>query len=319
MSVHHGLKAGVLALLVCATSLASGAAKNNGGASAGEFLRLGSGAAAPAMGDAQTAAARGTAAIHYNPAGLAWGLEDGGEKTSEIAASYHHMVLDVGYGDLAYARPFNGRAGLGFEVRYLSYGTIDRNRISTTGGLVSSVRAGSFDAHDVAVSAAYAYRLETLSFGVVGRLISSQLDGDAAWAGAMDVGLQWKPERIPVEFGLTVANFGSSLKYDRDREELPRLVRLGASAWLWKERARIHIDGEFARKEEGHVMAGLEFLPVQMLALRAGYDGRVDGNGSDRGWTAGAGFRVRSLTLDYAYVPFGDLGDNHRVALRYRF
>lgn len=36
-------------------------------------------------------------------------------------------------------------------------------------------------------------------------------------------------------------------------------------------------------------------------------------------FTAGAGIRISDLELDYAYLPYGDLGTSHRVSLSYQF
>lgn len=318
----------VLTLVALGGSVA--AASNDGGTSAGEFLRLGAGAVAPATGDARTAAARGVQSLHYNPAGLAWqgsgidqgsgsGATTGGDGKREVSATYQRLVLDINFGELAYAAPINGRAGWGAEVRYLDYGRMDRNQVNVAGGIVTNTRAGTFEAQDLAAAIGFGVRLETISGGVTGRLISSTLDGDAAIAGALDLGIQWRPASVPVEFGAMVANLGSDLRYDRDEEPLPRLLRVGAAARLWEGRVRLHVDGEFARNEDPHLMAGLELTPFPAVTFRGGYDGRVDGNGAGKGWTVGAGFRVQAFTLDYAYIPFGNLGDNHRVGLTFRF
>ena len=37
------------------------------------------------------------------------------------------------------------------------------------------------------------------------------------------------------------------------------------------------------------------------------------------GLTAGFGFRISSLNVDYAFVPYGDLGNAHRFSLSYNF
>ncbi|MBI4064288.1 MAG: hypothetical protein HY401_08330, partial [Elusimicrobia bacterium] len=37
------------------------------------------------------------------------------------------------------------------------------------------------------------------------------------------------------------------------------------------------------------------------------------------GIAAGLGFKHMGLNIDYAFVPFGNLGNTHRVSLGYRF
>ena len=37
------------------------------------------------------------------------------------------------------------------------------------------------------------------------------------------------------------------------------------------------------------------------------------------GITAGIGLKMGKTSIDYAYVPYGDLGDTHRISLGMRF
>jgi hypothetical protein len=54
------------------------------------------------------------------------------------------------------------------------------------------------------------------------------------------------------------------------------------------------------------------------LALRGGYSGERAADGLN-GVTAGAGFAMGGLTVDYALVTMGDVDPNHRVSVGYRF
>jgi hypothetical protein len=54
------------------------------------------------------------------------------------------------------------------------------------------------------------------------------------------------------------------------------------------------------------------------LALRAGYNSTItDADGSGVSFGGGIGFR--QFDFDVAWVPFGDLGNSMRYALRVRF
>jgi len=59
---------------------------------------------------------------------------------------------------------------------------------------------------------------------------------------------------------------------------------------------------------------GGEFWYADLLALRAGYKA-----GYLNQYTAGAGFKIFHLKLDYAFVPYGELGYTHRVSMSYYF
>lgn len=123
--------------------------------------------------------------------------------------------------------------------------------------------------------------------------------------------------------GASVTNAGRGLKFIRDRDDLPTTFRLGA-AWerrrgegplgwgwllagdLWKG---VDTDFEFG--------GGVEVTPLDLLSLRVGY--RSAGADVDEGLTAGLGVHWQALSLDYAYVPFGDLGDAHRISATVRW
>jgi len=53
-----------------------------------------------------------------------------------------------------------------------------------------------------------------------------------------------------------------------------------------------------------------------MLALRAGYR---TGQDIGSGMSAEVGLRIGKIDLDYAYVPYGDLGNTHRISLEIKF
>ena len=67
---------------------------------------------------------------------------------------------------------------------------------------------------------------------------------------------------------------------------------------------------------------GVEGWVNKALALRAGYEiGHANTHlGSALvGFSFGLGLRVDNFRFDYAFLPFGNLGDTHRVTLGYMF
>jgi len=62
--------------------------------------------------------------------------------------------------------------------------------------------------------------------------------------------------------------------------------------------------------------AGVEYKAREVVALRAGWDGRAD---AGSGLSVGAGVDAWGLQIDYAFQPYGDLGDRQQVTLTYRF
>lgn len=304
--VRHLAAAAAFALVAAA------GAETRGGSSAGEFLRLPAGAREAAMGDAQTAGAEGLSALQHNPAGLAWAAR------GEVGASYQALTLDVGRGAAGLALPWGERSGWGAGLSYLDYGRTTRTTISTAGGAVTASAGGAFGiGYDLAAGVSYGRRIgEAWAWGVTARGISSRLDDASASAVAADVGLAWRPSGAPYRLGAVVRNIGTRLRYDRTSEGLPLLVRVGGSCALLGDRVVLHADVEAARNERPAALVGVEARVIDALSLRAGYDGRIE---SDDGLTVGLGVRHGALAIDYAYVPFGALGETHRVDLRYLF
>ncbi|GAG58644.1 unnamed protein product, partial [marine sediment metagenome] len=60
-----------------------------------------------------------------------------------------------------------------------------------------------------------------------------------------------------------------------------------------------------------------EYWVTNIMALRVGYRTGPADEGS--GLTVGAGFRAGRILLDYAFVPYGDLGNTHRISLGMKF
>ncbi len=259
------------------------------------------------------AGARGVDAAWYNPAGLAR------LSNREIAGSYQALVEGIDQGTLGYAQPLGEKTGIAAFVSYLDYGRQDRTTLSTAGAFVTVNRAGSFAARDLAGGMAAGRRLtEMLDVGVAAKIVHSELDDATASAFAADIGLEARlsPE-FPVTIGLVVKNLGTDLTFDRLEEDLPLTGQFGARVTLFDDRLNIFAAGEKVIHEDVEFRGGAELKPFgSMLALRAGYDGSND---VENGFTAGLGVSISGFTLDYAFIPFGSFGDNHRVSLTYRF
>ena len=81
----------------------------------------------------------------------------------------------------------------------------------------------------------------------------------------------------------------------------------------------------------GEVDAGIEYRPISLIALRAGYvrstsaqplmlggSGGID-VASLSGFSFGTGLRLDGFDFDYSFTPMGELGDAQRFSLTARF
>lgn len=79
--------------------------------------------------------------------------------------------------------------------------------------------------------------------------------------------------------------------------------------------------GEWESNSTQYLQAGAEFSVDPGYFVRVGYRFPLENEegGGISGWALGAGLRIGSLSLDYAYLSGGDLGDTHRIGVGYLF
>jgi len=105
-------------------------------------------------------------------------------------------------------------------------------------------------------------------------------------------------------------NLGSKLGAD----PLPLTFKLGVAARL--KHLTLALDIAKPQDNEIYYCLGAEWWLRNALALRAGYKTNQD---AGEGITAGIGLKVGKMSLDYAYVPYGELGNTHRISWKMKF
>ncbi|MBI5622136.1 MAG: tetratricopeptide repeat protein [Elusimicrobia bacterium] len=299
------LKAAVLVLLLGPARAWAGGP--TGGSELFNFLFLDANARPVALGGAYTALASESNALLYNPGGL--GLVE-----SHEATFMHSQYLDEGLGQEYFSAVL--RQGLGVSVNYLGFGKTSR----TTYGVPDGTGLGDFDLTDLAVSAGYGRRLAWgLSGGLAYKFIRETADTSSADGHAADLGLLFESGLYPgLRLGAALQNLGPSVSYGGTSSELPLNVRWGASYAFTYAGLRnvLSVDGLKSRGDRFRAAAGVEVLAAGTLALRLGFNGRVD---AGPGVTAGLGLRLAGLMADYAFVPYGSLGNAHRASVTWRW
>lgn len=322
------------ALLLTVSVFPARAAKiyPSAGSTAASFLKLDVGARPVAMGGAFTGVPGDPYAVYWNPAALA-----SLEKEKNLSLFHNEYFQGLGQEFLLYTTPAKGgkflgvpgpKAGVwGFALNYF-YVPDDLERRS---GLnegdpenpISPVE-GKFGAYDLAASAAYGLRLRGgLSAGAAFKVIRQSIDDYSAGSVALDLGLQreytWRGR--PVTAGFAVQNLGPGIKFTDRRYGLPLVFRAGVSGRLQDSGTLLALDVEKPVDNYPALAAGAEFPLTQRLALRAGYKCRLYGNeeGDWSGFSAGAGVFFDRAVFDYAFTPFGALGNAHRFSISVKF
>jgi hypothetical protein len=279
-----------------------GAMESHAAATAGAFLQDGDGARGAGMGEAYSAVVRDAGAMYWNPAALA--SIPGGSAT--LMRSSMPESAAVNY--LAYGQRVAGTWGVGASVLQRTAGSL--TRWDDTG-----TEIGSFTPTDTVYSAGAAKRWGALSAGLSVKAVKSTVV-DSASTMAEDAGVLWTRDRLSI--ALTSVNMGGKLNYGRESEKIPAAYRLGAG-YRFGKGVLLEADAVSPAGGNTYAAVGAEWVAVEdkslSLALRAGYSNRDAGSGA----AVGLGFAMRGLSLDYAFVPKGDLGAVHRISLGYSF
>ena len=297
-----------LALLCCLNLCFAGGAR---GTSAFQFLGVGVGARAAAMGEAFAGAAGDVGSIYWNPAGLA-GIQRG-----ELTMSHALWLEGITYSNIASARPaLDGALGVAFNT--LNTGSIQK---ADNNGLRL---AQNYNMSDMMGIVSYARGLGRLALGMNLKFISSAIEEESARTCALDIGALYEGYRLwdrPVNAGLVVQNMGTKAKYVAEAYLLPVTVRAGGFMALDKNLMAV-LDLAFMEKDV-NLRGGAEYTRIVgplVLAARAGYKSdTVKDLGALSGFTAGLGIKWNDYQLDYAWNSLTDLGITHRLSLGIEF
>jgi hypothetical protein len=302
---------------------AAGAAKihPSAGSTSAAFLKLGIGARASAMGGAFAAVPGDPFAIYWNPAGLAYAGPQ-----QNIGFFHNEYFQGLGQEFLSYSAPA-GRGGWGLGLNYFYTGSdLERRSGLNEGDPLSPISPpeGEFGAYDLAFSGGYGRRYAgNYALGAAVKVIRQSIDNERGASAALDLGLMrgfsWRGGDYTA--GVSVQNIGPGIKFERRRYDLPLIFRAGLSRRLDERGALLSLEADKPVDNYPSLAAGIEYPLTGRMALRTGYRYRLHGNelGAWSGFSAGAGVAFDRLTFDYAFTPFGVLGNSHRFSINLRF
>jgi len=302
----------VLALVLAASPAAALNLITGGpGTSGADFLTIGVGARPLAMGGAFSAVDSGADAnaVNWNPAAL------GFVEKANVTASYNSLFKDESQGYLGYASPAGAAGGVwAGGVNYLTVTKIERRAGDT------EEADSTFGNQNYAASLSYAKAFgDRVAVGGTLKYVRVALDTLKENAMAMDAGLL---ARTPVE-DLTVGGAMRNLGTNIGPDSMPLTFKGGVAYKTIGKKLTLASDIDWIMTERrAYWSLGSEFWISPNLAARAGYQ---FGHGGDQlqsklvGLGAGLGLKFQRLTLDYAFMPYGDLGSTHRMTLGVRF
>lgn len=277
------------------------------GVTSSNFLKLGVGPRAAAMGEAFSAVADDVTAIYWNPAGLVQLQKD------ELAVMYKQWFADINSGFLAYGHPL-GKSTLAGAINYVDDGQIQQRRSKDENNGVI------FRPEDLAVSLSHAHYLtRNLAIGSTIKYIHQKLHNETANGLALDTGFLYQPWEFLYLSGV-VQHFGTKMKFVEEGFDLPLTFKLGLSYRL----KTLIFAADYSKSTDNKPCFnfGFESKIGPIITMRLGYrydtsDNKLDlYKSSPVGLSGGLGLNLGDVYyLDYAYAPYGDLGDTQRIAL----
>jgi hypothetical protein len=259
------------------------------------FLKIGMSARAAGMGGAFCGLTAGLESLHYNPAGLV------SVGAGEVMFMHNQWFEGIRYEYGAYVRQIEGRGVVGADVVIMDAGML--KGYDNNGNKIAD-----FKARDMAVSLCYANRIaDNISAGTLVRFIQQKIRDKKASGIGVDIGVMYQTDVDGLSIGASVQNIGQKIKFVDDADSLPACLRVGLA--YARDVLIMCVDINKAVDSDVNVHIGIEYQYNQ-VAFRAGY-----GTGSEASFSVGAGFGIGSWSIDYAYVPYGDLGDTHRIGV----
>jgi len=311
---------GILAAAAICGSASAEETKYAVGAQALPLQQEGGTARAMGMGSAVVGVKQDSASLLWNPAGLGYmsqkeiGLHHNsglGDTIQEIA------VFGMPLGEVEDFKHGGSMGGLAVSVGYVNYGTF-------AGANDVGVVGANYGAGDIDASIGWGKELvPNLSAGFALKANHSNFAGQRYTNGTADVGLMWTVDKM--NLGLTYNNLKVA-GYSAGAT-LASGLRLGAG-WDVNKHWLVSAAGELQYKAMKRAQFGTEYLigdvddGNNILALRGGFqlDFPSAELGSMNGLSMGIGYALtRSLSVDYALLPSGDLGRSHRLSLTIKF
>jgi len=312
------------------------------GTHAAEFLAIGVGARAMALGGAYAAVANDPTALYYNPAGIVW------MDNIQIEIMHNEWLVDTDYDFIGATMPlpfWNSSIGVSFIM--LNFGEQPVRTVDRPEGTGETYSAASY-----AIAFTFASALtDNFSFGLSGKYIQEKIWHVTGGAAAIDLGIFYNTPFKGLRLGMSMSNYGGELSLsgrdldttvDPDDENdgvwrvpvayktngfpLPLLFRFGLS--YVQELGTLGsvllaTDLNHPSNSTESINLGIEYNYGGTVFLRAGYEslyekdainGLTLGGGIDYSLPGFVGFRV-----DYAFSDWGPFESAHRFSLGLAF
>jgi opacity protein-like surface antigen len=324
-------------------------AQSKVGTTSAQFLKIGIGPRAAAMGDAFVAIANDATALYWNPAGIA------GLTSNQVFLTYNDWIAGISHSYGAIVMPLAGIGTVGASIT-----SVNMEEMKVRTETMPDGTGEMFNVSNLAVAGSFARSLtDRFAIGVNAKYVREQIWHMSASAFAIDIGTVFKTRFKDMRIGMCISNFGSNMrmegrdalvKYDPDpyisgnnnninahldteNWPLPLTFRVGVALDLINNpfmRITTALDAAHPNDLDEYLNFGTEIAWNEIIFLRAGI--RQLGNdtfagkklGNTGSLTLGAGLNYQLLNnlkigIDWAFVDYGRLEKTQRFSLLIAF
>lgn len=276
-----------------------------------QFLKIPIGARPVGMGGAFVAVSDDINSIYWNPAGLT------AVDKQCVSLSHDQWLSDISRQSISYAFPA-GSGIFGASLLYLHMGEFTGYDIDMAG---DPVRISNFTCRDICGIISYARMIGQASAGVNLKVIEERLEQERSAGASLDLAgiYNFGDTRgfiRDLKLGVNIQNMGIMGKFIENQESLPLNIKAGVSGRMAGGKLLAALEAGKPSDDGTKLGAGIEYNFGNGLCARAGYNGP---NNFGSGLSLGLGLEYGQWSLDYAYVPYAELGDAHRVSLVSKF
>jgi long-subunit fatty acid transport protein len=291
------------------------------GISTAQFLKIGVGGRASALGDAFVAIADDASALYWNPAGLAQ------FDKHQVIFSHNQWVGDISHDFIGAVYHMDATNSFGISLTSLSM-----QKMKVTTEFAPNGTGEYFGFSDIAIGVTYSRRMtDQFSFGGTVRYIEETLDKLKMRGVMIDLGTYYWTGLGSTRFAVAVSNFGNQLapdgevvlignrtKSDWQSFSPPTIFRIGfAFEPIENNQHKLTASFQLNHPNDNseNVVTGLEYNWNKLFFLRGGYKFNVD----EQDYSLGAGVNlpvsIADLNFDYSFTNFSRLGSAHRFSL----
>ena len=314
------------------------------GTTAAQFLKIGVGGRAMALGGSFVAQADDIYSLYWNASGITK------VKGITFAAVYSNWLADISHQFFGLVIPISESSAIGAHAIVLSMDPVEVTTIDQPHG------TGEFyDASDIAMGVSFATRLTNyFSLGITGKFIYQQIYNESASTFAVDISSSLDIPFYGLKLGMNFSNFGGKLQLDgrdliREYDLNPGNTlndgvetRLKTEPWGLPVNFAIGLsiqligDGEsFLSSEKNHLTLsvtgnhpsdaseyasfGLEYILMDIVSLRGGYRMNRDLEKFFYGVGLKAPISGATFTFDYGLASYDALDYIHVFSIGLSF